>query len=65
MMGLSSVLGMSDRTGTQELTSRLVAIRAIMELAQDDEARDIAMDELQVLGVKQLEIVTAMLDSPN
>ena len=27
--------------------------------------REIATDELQVLGVKQLEIVTAMLDSPN
>jgi hypothetical protein len=64
-MGISTVLGMRDRAGTEQLTSRLVAIRAIMELAQDDEARDIAMDELQVLGVKQLEIVTAMLDSPN
>jgi hypothetical protein len=64
-MGISSVLGMSNRTGTERVTSRLVAIRAIMELAQDDESRDIAIDELQVLGVKQLEIVTAMLDGPN
>jgi hypothetical protein len=55
---------MNDRTSTKQVVSRLIAIRAIIDLAPDDEARDVAADELQVLGVHRQEIITAMLDSP-
>ncbi len=64
-MGLTSVLRMSDRGMAEQLTSRLVAIRAIIDLADDDDAREVAADELQVLGVKRQEIVAAMLDGPS
>jgi hypothetical protein len=56
---------MSDRGMAEQLTSRLVAIRAIIDLADDDDAREVAADELQVLGVKRQEIVAAMLDGPS
>ena len=48
-----------------QTATRLVAIRAIIDLADDEEARDIAADELLVLGVKRQEIVAAMLDGPS
>jgi len=60
-MGLPAVLRMNDRTSTAKLIPRLMAIRAIIDLAGDEEARDVAADELQVLGVKRDEIIAAML----
>jgi hypothetical protein len=62
-VGLATALGSSERAVAGQV-SRLVAIRAIIDLAEDEEARDVAADELLVLGIKRQEIVAAMLDDP-
>jgi hypothetical protein len=50
----------SHRAADQE-GSRLAAIRAIVELADDDEDHDVAAEALLVLGASQQEMYAAML----
>lgn len=45
----------------REEASRLVAIRAIVEIADTGEDHDVVAEALMILGASQLEIVTAML----
>jgi hypothetical protein len=54
----------SRKLADQE-ASRLVAIRALIELAEDDEDHEVAAEALLVLGASQHEIVAASLDGPN
>ncbi|MGO8872288.1 MAG: hypothetical protein ACLQPH_12975 [Acidimicrobiales bacterium] len=61
-MGLPTALRINDRSSTEQLIPRLVAIRAIIDLAGDEEARDLAAEGLRVLGVKHDEIIAAMLN---
>jgi hypothetical protein len=63
-MGVATALRSKEPTLGAQVSSRLVAIRAIIDLAEDEEARDVAADELLVLGIKRQEIVAAMLDDP-
>jgi hypothetical protein len=49
------------RKPVDQEASRLAAIRAIVELAGDDEDQDIAAEALLVLGASQQEIAAATL----
>jgi hypothetical protein len=51
----------SSRASDQE-ASRLAAIRALIELAEDDEGVDVAAGALLVLGASRDEITAASLD---
>jgi hypothetical protein len=63
-MGVATALRLKDRTPVDQTASRLTAIRAIIDLAGDDEDRDIATDELLVLGVTRQELTVAMFNDP-
>jgi hypothetical protein len=63
-MGVATALRLKDRAPADQMTSRLTAIRAIIDLAEDDEDRAIATDELLVLGVSRQELTVAMFDDP-
>ena len=63
-MGVATALRLKDRAPADQMASRLTAIRAIIELAEDDEDRAIATDELLVLGVTRQELTVAMFDDP-
>jgi hypothetical protein len=63
-MGIATGLRFSDRVSGDQVTSRLAAIRAIVELAENEEDRDVAVDELLILGVSRQEVTVAMFDDP-
>ena len=63
-MGVATALRLKDRAPADHMASRLTAIRAIIDLAEDDEDRAIATDELLVLGVSRQELTVAMFDDP-
>jgi hypothetical protein len=63
-MGIATGLRMSGRVPAGQVTSRLAAIRAIVELAENEEDRDVAVDELLILGVSRQEVTVAMFDDP-
>jgi hypothetical protein len=63
-MGIATGLRFSDRVSARKVTSRLAAIRAIVELAENEEDRDVAVDELLILGVSRQELTVAMFDDP-
>jgi hypothetical protein len=63
-MGVATALRLKDRTPADLTASRLTAIRAIIDLAGDDEDRDVATDELLVLGVSRQELTVALFDDP-
>jgi hypothetical protein len=63
-MGVATALRLKDRAPAHHTASRLTAIRAIIDLAEDDEDRDIATDELLVLGVTRQELTVALFDDP-
>jgi hypothetical protein len=63
-MGVATALRLKDRTPADLMASRLTAIRAIIDLAGDDEDRDVATDELLVLGVSRQELTVALFDDP-
>lgn len=63
-MGIATGLRFSDRASGAQVTSRLAAIRAIVELAGDEEDREAAVDELLILGVSRQELTVAMFDDP-
>ena len=63
-MGVATALRLKDRAPVDQMASRLTAIRAIIDLAEDDEDRDIATDELLVLGVTRQELTVALFDDP-
>jgi hypothetical protein len=63
-MGIATGLRFSDRASGEQVTSRLAAIRAIVELAENEEDRDVAVDELLILGVSRQEVTVAMFDDP-
>jgi hypothetical protein len=63
-MGVATALRLKDRAPVDQTASRLTAIRAIIDLAEDDEDRAIATDELLVLGVSRQELTVAMFDGP-
>jgi hypothetical protein len=60
-MGVATALRFGERVPT---ASRLAAIRNIVELAESDEDRDVAVDELLILGVSRDELTVAMFDDP-
>jgi hypothetical protein len=51
----------SARRAADQEGSRLAAIRAIVELADDDEDHDVAAEALLVLGASRQEMYAAML----
>jgi hypothetical protein len=61
-MGIATGLRFKDRASGAQVTSRLAAIRAIVELAEDEEDREAAVDELLILGVSRQEVIVAMFD---
>jgi hypothetical protein len=63
-MGIATGLKFSDRVSGHRVTSRLAAIRAIVDLAESEEDRDVAVDELLILGVSRQELTVAMFDDP-
>jgi hypothetical protein len=63
-MGIATGLRFRDRVSGHQVSSRLAAIRAIVELADDEEDRDVAVDELLILGVSRQELTVAMFDDP-
>jgi hypothetical protein len=63
-MGIATGLKFRDRVSGHQVSSRLAAIRAIVELADDEEDRDVAVDELLILGVSRQELTVAMFDDP-
>jgi len=60
-MGVATALRFGDRV---PVASRLAAIRSIVELAESEEDRDVALDELLILGVSPEELTVAMFDDP-
>ncbi len=52
-----------SRRSTDRGASRLAAIRAVIELADDVEDHDVAIDALMVLGASHHEIAAASLDA--
>ncbi len=63
-MGTATRSRAFSRRSTDRGASRLAAIRAVIELAGDDEDHDVAMDALMVLGATHHEIAAASLDAP-
>ena len=63
-MGVATALRFNDRVSADQVASRLAAIRAIVELAENEEDRDVALDELLILGVSRQELTVAMFDDP-
>ncbi len=63
-MGIATGLRFNDRMSGHQVTSRLAAIRAIVDLAENEEDRDVAVDELLILGVSRQELTVAMFDDP-
>jgi hypothetical protein len=57
------IRGRSRKPAGQEAT-RLAAIRAIVDLAGDDEDHDVAADALLILGASHQEISAATLGPP-
>ncbi len=60
-MGVTTALRLGERVSA---ASRLAAIRNIIELAESEEDRDVALDELLILGVSRQELTVAMFDDP-
>jgi hypothetical protein len=63
-MGVATALRFNDRVSADQVASRLAAIRTIVELAESEEDRDVALDELLILGVSRQELTVAMFDDP-
>jgi hypothetical protein len=60
MITLRKEKGAFSRAADQE-ASRLAAIRAIVDLAADDEDHDVAAEALLVLGASRQEMTAALL----
>ena len=60
-MGVATAWRLGERVSA---ASRLTAIRNIIELAESEEDRDVALDELLILGVSRQELTVAMFDDP-
>jgi hypothetical protein len=63
-MGVATALRLSGRVSADQVASRMAAIRTIVDLAESEEDRDVALDELLILGVSSQELTVAMFDDP-